>query len=110
MSRSWIAGLQPLPSSILIEDIRRIERVRCLEPGPRVLEVRMDRTQRRELVVDTVEKVLFISLVVKDGEFRSVQKPARVQSTDGNEVAPVLSAISPDPRPRSSIQSCHKKR
>ena len=70
-----------------------IERIRGLEPGARVLKAQTECIHIRGLQIESVEKILFIALVVHDREFRRVQKPARIQSTHGNEIAPSFAAI-----------------
>ena len=58
-------------------------------------------------VVDAVEDVLFVALVVEDGELRGIEKAAGIQAVGLDEVAPVLAAIGQIEaacgRPESSI-------
>src|SRR6185312_4738755 len=70
-----------------------IECVWGLEPGTGETQVDVHGIHFRELKVHPVEDVLFISLVMKHGKFRWIEKAAAVQSAGGNEVSPILAAI-----------------
>src|ERR1035441_8252210 len=56
-----------------------VERIRILKPGTRVAKVQLKRVRAGELIVDPVEKVLFVPLVMHYSELGRVQKPAAVQ-------------------------------
>src|SRR5215475_2671906 len=53
----------------------------------------MNRITRRKLIVDAVKYVFRVALVVHDGEFRRVEKASGVQAGRGDEVSPVLAAV-----------------
>ena len=78
-----------------------------LEPGAAVVEVEMDGVGRWKAVVDAVEEVLFVALVVEDGELRRIEEAAGIEAVDLDEVAPVLAAIgkieAAGRRPESSV-------
>src|ERR1700745_248042 len=54
----------------------------------------MDRVRFRDLIVDAVEYVLFIALVMDEGECGRIKNPATVQAIYRNEVSPILSSVS----------------
>src|SRR6202041_971328 len=70
-----------------------VKRIRRLEPGACVKQIKVERVCGVELIIHAVEDVLFVAFVVHYGELRTIEKSAAVQSVDGNEIAPVLAAI-----------------
>src|ERR1700733_857103 len=73
--------------------IEVVECVGSLEPRTRESKIEVHRVRLRKLKIQTIEQVLFISLVVHHDEFRWVQEPAAVQSGCGDEISPVLTAV-----------------
>src|ERR1700745_1970058 len=57
-----------------VRDVEIIVRIGVLEPGAGVVEVRMNRVVRRDLVVDPVEYILFVALGVEHLELRRIEE------------------------------------
>ena len=72
-----------------------VERIGRLEPGAGKAQIHAERIRRGRLEIHAVEHVLFIAVIVHDGEFRPIQEPARVHAVRRNEVAPILASPSP---------------
>src|SRR5277367_3930484 len=70
-----------------------VKRIRRLEPGAGVKQIKVQGVCGIELIIHAVEDVFFVALVVQYGVFRTVEKPAAVQTVDGNEVSPLCAAI-----------------
>ena len=64
-----------------------------LEPGPAKTEIQINRVRIRRLEIDAVEQIFLIAVIVKNLEFRSIEKAACVQSVNRNEVPPFLAAV-----------------
>src|ERR1700730_7276104 len=89
--KDWIAACTSTHHIHMVQDV--VEGVRSLKPGPRVIEIQMNRVIGGKAAIDAVEEVKLIALVVKDRKLRSIEKPAGVQAIDFNEVSPVLAAV-----------------
>ena len=70
-----------------------VEAVGILKPGARESEIELDRIDVRQLVIDSIEEVLFISFCVYDRELRRVEETTRIQPAHRNEIAPLFPAI-----------------
>src|SRR5271169_3030133 len=70
-----------------------VKRIRRLEPGAGVKQVKVQGVCGTELIIYAVEDVFFVALVVHYGVLRTVEKPAAVQTVRGNEVSPLFTAI-----------------
>ena len=90
-------------------NVEVVEGVGGLEPGAAVVEVEVNGVGGGEGVVDAVEDVLFVALVVEDGELGGIEKAAGVEAVDLNEVAPVLAAIAEVEPSRWRSRRCRRK-
>src|ERR1035437_5532449 len=70
-----------------------VVRIRRLEPRAAEAEVQVDRVRRRELAIDAIEDVEFVTLVVEHGELWRIEEPTRFEAIALNEIAPVLPAV-----------------
>ena len=61
-----------------VQKVETVEGIGRLEPRSRVAQIELNAVGLRWLQVDAIKNVLFVSLVVKDLELRSVQKFAGV--------------------------------
>jgi len=73
--------------------VQRVIGIGRLEPGTRVLRVRVDGGRLRELRIDAGEDVLFVAAIVEDGKLRRVKEAAGAQTVDRDEVAPARTAV-----------------
>src|SRR4029077_11135307 len=70
-----------------------VERIGILEPGTRKSRVELDGVLIGQLEIKAIEGVLLVALVVHYLEFGRVEKPAGVQSAQGNVVAPFRASV-----------------
>ena len=90
----WSVGATGFPNTGSVTPaIQVVERVRGLEPGAGESKINVNGIHFRKLKVHPVEDVLFVSLVMKHGKFRRIEKTAAFQSAGGNEVSPILAAV-----------------
>src|SRR5579872_209796 len=78
---------------INLPDVEVVVGLRSLEPGTRPCQVQMNGVAGRDLIINTVEEVLDVSLVMHDRELGSIEETSAVRAIDGDEIAPVLSAV-----------------
>src|SRR5579864_7621860 len=71
-----------------------VEGVGVLKPRTRIAEVEVNGIGCCELVVDSVEHVFLVAFVVHHGELRWIEESAAIQCVRGDEISPVLSAVS----------------
>ena len=76
-----------------VGDVEVVEGVGGLEPGAAETKVEMKGIVGRQLEVDAVEDVLFVTLVVEDAELGRVEESSGVKAVKLDEVTPVLAAI-----------------
>ena len=111
LTKVGLALVPPIPRRRYhVLDVQVVVGVGRLKPGAAVVEVEMDGVGRREAVVDAVEEVLFVALVVEDGELRRIEKAAGVQAVGLDEVAPVLAAIGEIEAAIRRAEGCHRRR
>ena len=70
-----------------------VDRIRSLEPRSRISEIDVQGIGLGKLEVHSIKKVLLITLIVSDEEFRRIEKASAIQSAYGNKIAPFLAAI-----------------
>src|SRR5260370_27200358 len=88
--KDWVAART---SAHHIDDVQIVEGVRSLKPGPRVVEIQMNRIVGCKAAVDAVKEVDFVTFVMEDGKLGTIKEPAGVQTIDFDEVSPVLAAV-----------------
>ncbi len=87
-----------------------VERIGSLEPGTAVVKVPMDRIGRGKAVIDAVKEILFVALVVEDGELGRIEKSARIKAVGLDEVAPAFAAVGEIEARRLPIRTIHRMR
>src|SRR5580704_7734025 len=71
-----------------------IKGIRSLEPRTREAQIHVNRVRLRELEVKPIEDIFLVPLVMHHRELWWIEEPAAVQSVGGDEVSPVLPAVS----------------
>jgi hypothetical protein len=71
----------------------RVERIRRLKPGTGESQIQVDRIRIRELKVDPIKYVLFITLGMHNGKLGRIEEPAAVQPIRRDKVSPLLASV-----------------
>ena len=85
-------GLVPLPV-VDVLDIEVVISIGSLEPGTAVVQVEVHGIGWRKAIVDAVEYVLFVALIVENGELGRIEKAAGIEAIALDEVAPIFAAV-----------------
>jgi hypothetical protein len=85
-----IRGIAIDPKPWRAEMKLRVERIGILKPGTRVARIEVDGVCLARLIIHAVKNVLLVSLVVHHIRLRRIKKSACLQTTGGDEIAPLL--------------------
>jgi hypothetical protein len=81
------------PSAHHVRYVQVVVRIRRLKPGATNSEVEVNGVFGRQLTIDTIENIDFVTFIMEDRELGGSRKRPVLRPSTLNKVAPVLSAI-----------------